>query len=317
MIPTSNHNLLRKTLPTFLLYIFWSLHQTTTANREDLRLTRCISFDPYIKPQRTLVKTFRQWSCISFDPYIKPQLCVQHCSSGKCCISFDPYIKPQRGGGVCVGSGVVYLLIPTSNHNIKYIEDNYHMLYIFWSLHQTTTMSAHANKRSQLYIFWSLHQTTTFVNCGAKVRKLYIFWSLHQTTTRKHAFVLDECCISFDPYIKPQPQMRIWRSFAVVYLLIPTSNHNLASGLPSARLVVYLLIPTSNHNLFFPRCEIWWLYIFWSLHQTTTVAGIRFSIVGCISFDPYIKPQRYPIALESASGCISFDPYIKPQLCIR
>ena len=34
----------------------------------------------------------------------------------------------------------------------------------------------------------------------------------------------------------------------VVYLLIPTSNHNVLLKLICRLLVVYLLIPTSNHN---------------------------------------------------------------------
>ena len=34
----------------------------------------------------------------------------------------------------------------------------------------------------------------------------------------------------------------------VVYLLIPTSNHNLHGILHKGNFVVYLLIPTSNHN---------------------------------------------------------------------
>ena len=34
----------------------------------------------------------------------------------------------------------------------------------------------------------------------------------------------------------------------VVYLLIPTSNHNSIEGVNMAQKVVYLLIPTSNHN---------------------------------------------------------------------
>ena len=34
----------------------------------------------------------------------------------------------------------------------------------------------------------------------------------------------------------------------VVYLLIPTSNHNAAHIPGTAGEVVYLLIPTSNHN---------------------------------------------------------------------
>ena len=56
-------------------------------------------------------------------------------------------------------------------------------------------------------------------------------------------------CISFDSYIKPQRiSFRLILSH-VVYLLTPTSNHNLICGYQLNRLVVYLLTPTSNHNL--------------------------------------------------------------------
>ena len=34
----------------------------------------------------------------------------------------------------------------------------------------------------------------------------------------------------------------------VVYLLIPTSNHNIDTAAMLKEYVVYLLIPTSNHN---------------------------------------------------------------------
>ncbi len=55
--------------------------------------------------------------CISFDSYIKPQLSYLFncCAFG--CISFDSYIKPQRIKNVKNTVKVVYLLIPTSNHN--------------------------------------------------------------------------------------------------------------------------------------------------------------------------------------------------------
>ena len=36
--------------------------------------------------------------------------------------------------------------------------------------------------------------------------------------------------------------------YTVVYLLIPTSNHNTANRKEKIGAVVYLLIPTSNHN---------------------------------------------------------------------
>ena len=36
----------------------------------------------------------------------------------RCCISFDSYIKPQLYNTANAFKSVVYLLIPTSNHNI-------------------------------------------------------------------------------------------------------------------------------------------------------------------------------------------------------
>ncbi len=78
-------------------------------------------------------------------------------------------------------------------------------------------------------------------------------------------------CLSLDSYIKPQlmgyqaPLLEVVylliptsnhnrvtkgeKSWPVVYLLIPTSNHNLVDVRPSLHVVVYLLIPTSNHNV--------------------------------------------------------------------
>ena len=48
----------------------------------------------------------------------------------------------------------------------------------------------------------------------------------------------------------------------VVYLLIPTSNHNLSSRWSILSFVVYLLIPTSNHNLTLAKFIFAQLYIF-------------------------------------------------------
>ena len=48
----------------------------------------------------------------------------------------------------------------------------------------------------------------------------------------------------------------------VVYLLIPTSNHNRLLGLIALQMVVYLLIPTSNHNCQISLLEVVSLYIF-------------------------------------------------------
>ena len=121
---------------------------------------------------------------------------------------------------------VVYLLIPTSNHNVIIPVPFLLGLYIFWFLHQTTT--CHLNGE-------------------------------HSPS-----------CISFDSYIKPQLVIGIYRCTPVVYLLIPTSNHNKSLDDRGFWWVVYLLIPTSNHNYLAHRDDTVWLYIFWFLHQTTT-----------------------------------------------
>ena len=88
--------------------------------------------------------------------------------------------------------------------------------------------------------------------------------------------------------------MRLVYLLFVVYLLIPTSNHNHGTSLAEVRYVVYLLIPTSNHNkpalIICRRC--------------------------CISFDSYIKPQLGGGVDAIERGCISFDSYIKPQLMV-
>ena len=47
----------------------------------------------------------------------------------------------------------------------------------------------------------------------------------------------------------------------VVYLLIPTSNHNNPSYQQYVHQVVYLLIPTSNHNYDFMLPEFGELFI--------------------------------------------------------
>ena len=210
--------------------------------------------------------------CISFDSYIKPQLLMRFCPALVCCISFDSYIKPQHSNTKSGGFLVVYLLIPTSNHNSHGFSPSTVPLYIFWFLHQTTTICCII-----VYIFL-----------------LYIFWFLHQTTTAFLHSSIILGCISFDSYIKPQQCIHSLWKFGVVYLLIPTSNHNAMVSRPE---------PDG-------------LYIFWFLHQTTTDIGNRVSNRRCISFDSYIKPQPALVPRTAQERCISFDSYIKPQRLI-
>ena len=67
---------------------------------------------------------------------------------------------------------------------------------------------------------------------------------------------LTERCISFDSYIKPQLHSMVMSLQLVVYLLIPTSNHNYNTTRSVDASVVYLLIPTSNHNVRFALYKI-------------------------------------------------------------
>ena len=69
-------------------------------------------------------------------------------------------------------------------------------------------------------------------------------------------------CISFDSYIKPQRDYFEGGFCGVVYLLIPTSNHNTMMFSRFILTVVYLLIPTSNHNLHNTLLNMLMLYIF-------------------------------------------------------
>ena len=139
LIPTSNHNTHLILIHLMLLYIFWFLHQTTTCGVRDQNYFSCISFDSYIKPQLLFLMVLQHHCCISFDSYIKPQPLAVRLHPAHCCISFDSYIKPQLFPGRCHQRQVVYLLIPTSNHNCTEIRSNSLLLYIFWFLHQTTT----------------------------------------------------------------------------------------------------------------------------------------------------------------------------------
>ena len=270
LIPTSNHNRNSVFLMMRKLYIFWFLHQTTTVSVRSG------------KPLALYIFWFLHQTTTSFPQFI----------AGTCCISFDSYIKPQlhaRGG---IGNEVVYLLIPTSNHNSPTQTSLPWKLYIFWFLHQTTTFGRRVGLAELLYIFWFLHQTTTLFPFSINPCLLYIFWFLHQTTTSNSLLIRRKRCISFDSYIKPQlqevsreicascisfdsyikPQLwnlaneKYWSCISfdsyikpqlgyintdldtVVYLLIPTSNHNSRGVARIVTIVVYLLIPTSNHN---------------------------------------------------------------------
>ena len=143
---------------------------------------------------------------------------------------------------------------------------------------------------------------------------LYIFWFLHQTTTSRNHGVKLRRCISFDSYIKPQLWCFYLQTLPVVYLLIPTSNHNYAGkGIGFGKLYIFWFLHQTTTLRFLVSFFVR-LYIFWFLHQTTTAKVVKHTNNSCISFDSYIKPQHAEVVVTLGIGCISFDSYIKPQL---
>ena len=143
------------------------------------------------------------------------------------------------------------------------------MLYIFIFLHQTTTTDFDNNTTMELYIFIFLHQTTTELKPQYQNALLYIFIFLHQTTTNGVVRLMMISCISLYSYIKPQRCCCASWWWFVVYLYIPTSNHNYKAWF----------------DTYAP------LYIFIFLHQTTTESISKSAPLRCISLYSYIKPQ--------------------------
>ena len=231
--------------------------------------TSCISFDSYIKPQRSRGKRLTASRCISFDSYIKPQqldceyhkrrvvylliptsnhnasgiiggiaklyifwflhqttTCISLSTSRSSCISFDSYIKPQQLQLAAHRKVVVYLLIPTSNHNSCHIKGSANLLYIFWFLHQTTTCCCQTQQNISCISFDSYIKPQPACCPVAAMQGCISFDSYIKPQLRAQDIPLWPGCISFDSYIKPQPRLKDVLSDSVVYLLIPTSNHN-------------------------------------------------------------------------------------------
>ena len=122
------------------------------------------------------------------------------------------------------------------------------MLYIVLFLHQTATRYDFTPLAFKLYIVLFLHQTATAAIFLLSFSVLYIVLFLHQTATALISQHVQECCISFYSYIKPQHCILYVILLSVVYRSIPTSNRNNSGITSTSSLVVYRSIPTSNRN---------------------------------------------------------------------
>ena len=256
-----------KILP--LLYIFRFLHQTTTVQKQGNQ-----QYELYIFRFLHQTTTFQLWSyssccCISFVSYIKPQLNHQRGMLIIGCISFVSYIKPQPP------------VVPWhySQRCISFVSYIKPQRAWQWNTGERRCISFVSYIKPQHTRAWQavllvvyLSFPTSNHNCGcglANIARLYIFRFLHQTTTDPVTGFPSSGCISFVSYIKPQPTSGLTGGVTVVYLSFPTSNHNWRLGILSGSL----------------------LYIFRFLHQTTTYVLELLSLLRCISFVSYIKPQ--------------------------
>ena len=165
---------------------------------------------------------------------------------------------------------VVYHLVPTSNHNSIVSPLPTTALFIILFLHQTTTVGLYLSIKSWLFIILFLHQTTTIEARKQQILQLFIILFLHQTTTAALVTTIRLCCLSSCSYIKPQHQAISAASQAVVYHLVPTSNHNLVSWWHRP---IWLFIILFLHQTTTAREQNRWnleLFIILFLHQTTT-----------------------------------------------
>ena len=233
------------------------------------------------------------------------------------CISFDSYIKPQLIVFNNELIDVVYLLTPTSNHNALLLCCHVLGLYIFWLLHQTTTSPDWGMGRHSLYIFWLLHQTTTHYRQSPSKKGCISFDSYIKPQPDTHFRSSPIGCISFDSYIKPQLFGVFFCFLGVVYLLTPTSNHNWmpARTYRQTLYIFWLLHQTTTYIVVFPESET--LYIFWLLHQTTTDKTLLLEGIWLYIFWLLHQTTTRNLLWTNFNCCISFDSYIKPQRCGR
>ena len=115
--PTSNHNMVLRTIGTHVLYIFRFLHQTTTVSPLRKVISPLYIFRFLHQTTTSLLRVTNRLSCISFVSYIKPQL-----TSMLILLFWVVYLSFPTSNHNCRLSKscqtyVVYLSFPTSNHN--------------------------------------------------------------------------------------------------------------------------------------------------------------------------------------------------------
>ena len=138
-----------------------------------------------------------------------------------------------------------------------------------------------------------LHQTTTHLGFTCIILCCICLYSYIKPQLAQVLLHVAMSCICLYSYIKPQLVKIAQQNHTVVYVSIPTSNHNY--GLKKwVKWQLYMsLFLHQTTTSYFPKVISRQLYMSLFLHQTTTVSDCILSVVGCICLYSYIKPQQF------------------------
>ena len=142
------------------------------------------------------------------------------------CILFFFYIKPQHIMSSPQTISVVSYSFSTSNHNdsVATVLLALVVSYSFSTSNHNTGMIHH---QPEVVVSYSFSTSNHNPHRPQDIPgRLYLILFLHQTTTLAVALHLDDRCILFFFYIKPQPCRYLLVNRRVVSYSFSTSNHN-------------------------------------------------------------------------------------------
>ena len=187
-----------------------------------------------------------------------------------CCISYHFYIKPQPDEVIYGSITVVYLIISTSNHNLKFHQERARkVVYLIISTSNHNSNSLRSNDVGVVYLIISTSNHNVCFICFVFF-KLYILSFLHQTTTSVSSSVFVFCCISYHFYIKPQ--------LCDIHFVKSNCCISYHFYIKPQRYICFHLLKL--------RCISYHFYI-----KPQRCLPLLLSSFRCISYHFYIKPQ--------------------------
>ena len=145
---------------------------------------------------------------------------------------------------------------------------------------------------------------------------LFYFYIKPQLALKRYEMI--KGCVLFYFYIKPQLPCGKCAECRVVSYSISTSNHNCDLACAISSNVVSYSISTSNHNFSLNRsnsiicCVLFYFYI-----KPQLFRPVNKDCDSCVLFYFYIKPQPQIQKEYIEVSCVLFYFYIKPQLVLR